>query len=132
MAPVAISVVHRTRASIHPLSTDPGSRRYLARRDHGDRHPAALRHLYNRMLGQLYHCLQTGQTYDSIKAYGPPPRLPNKPPLTLNKIEGLWAARASLASRQRELRSFGDADTVPLTPSGVSWQKQSLAKQTIG
>ncbi|MDT5323647.1 MAG: hypothetical protein QOF25_799 [Mycobacterium sp.] len=33
----------------------------LARRDHGDRHPAALRHLYNRMLGQLYHCLQTDQ-----------------------------------------------------------------------
>jgi hypothetical protein len=52
MAPVAISVVHRTRASIHPLSADPGSRR-----------------------------LQTSQTYDSIKAYGPPPRLPNKPPL---------------------------------------------------
>lgn len=46
---------------------------YLARRDHGDRHPAALRHLHNRMLGQLYHCLQTGQTYDPIKAYGPPP-----------------------------------------------------------
>jgi hypothetical protein len=37
---------------------------YLARRKRGDRHPAALRHLYNRMLGQLYHCSQTGQTYD--------------------------------------------------------------------
>jgi hypothetical protein len=48
---------------------------------HGDRHAAALRHLYNRMLGQLYHCLQTSQTYDPIKAYGPPPRLPNKLPL---------------------------------------------------
>jgi hypothetical protein len=59
----------------------PTRAHYLARRDHGDRHPAALRHLYNRMLGQLYHCWQTGQTYDSIKAYGPPPRLPNKPPL---------------------------------------------------
>ena len=46
---------------------------YLGRRDHGDRHAAALRHLYNRMLGQLYHCLQTGQTYDPLKAYGPPP-----------------------------------------------------------
>lgn len=45
---------------------------YLARRERGDRHPAALRHLYNRMLGQLYHCLQTGQTYDPIKAYRPP------------------------------------------------------------
>lgn len=31
----------------------PTRAHYLARRDHGDRHPAALRHLYNRMLGQL-------------------------------------------------------------------------------
>ena len=54
----------------------PTRAHYLARRDHGDSHPAALRHLYNRTLGQLYHCLQTGQTYDPIKAYGPPPTLP--------------------------------------------------------
>jgi hypothetical protein len=26
------------------------------------------------MLGQLHHCLQTGQTYDPIKAFG---KLPN-------------------------------------------------------
>ena len=49
----------------------PTRAHYLARRDHGDRHPAALRHLYNRMLGQLYHCLQTGQTYDRDKAFPP-------------------------------------------------------------
>ena len=46
----------------------PTRAHYLARRDRGDRHAAALRHLYNRMLGQLYHCLQTGQAYDPIKA----------------------------------------------------------------
>ena len=56
----------------------PTRAHYLARRDHGDRHPAALRHLYNRMLGQLYHCLQTGQTYDPIKAYGPTPTHPTR------------------------------------------------------
>ena len=56
----------------------PTRAHYLARRDHGDRHAAALRHLYNKMLGQLYHCLQTGQTYDSIKAYGPPPTPPEQ------------------------------------------------------
>jgi transposase len=50
--------------------TSPGARtHYDRRRDTGDRHPAALRHLFNRMLGQLYHCLQTGQTYDDAKAY---------------------------------------------------------------
>lgn len=42
---------------------------YLRRRDRGDGHPAALRHLFNRMLGQLHHCLQTGQTYDPDKAF---------------------------------------------------------------
>jgi hypothetical protein len=28
-----------------------------------------LRHLFNRMLGQLHHCLQTRQTYDPTKAF---------------------------------------------------------------
>ena len=42
------------------------------RRAHGDKHAAALRHLFNRLLGQLYHCLQTGETYDPVKAFGPP------------------------------------------------------------
>jgi transposase len=51
----------------------PARDHYLARRERGDGHAAALRHLFNRMLGQLYHCLQTGQTYDPAKAYGPPP-----------------------------------------------------------
>jgi transposase len=43
---------------------------YQSRKTHGDRHGAALRHLFNRMLGQLYHCLQTHQTYNPIKAFG--------------------------------------------------------------
>ncbi|MEU2006503.1 GAF domain-containing protein [Rhodococcus sp. NPDC019627] len=42
---------------------------YLARREHGDRHAAVLRHLFNRMLGQLYQCLQTDQKYDATKAF---------------------------------------------------------------
>jgi transposase len=47
----------------------PGREHYLRRRARGDGHPAALRHLFNRMLGQLHHCLATGQTYDPIKAF---------------------------------------------------------------
>jgi transposase len=47
----------------------PARQHYLRRRERGDGHPAALRHLFNRMLGQLHHCLQTGQTYDPIKAF---------------------------------------------------------------
>jgi transposase len=56
----------------------PTRAHYLARRDHGDRDAAALRHLYNRMLGQLYHCLQTSPAYDPIRAYGPPPTPPEQ------------------------------------------------------
>jgi hypothetical protein len=49
----------------------PGPTRdhYDRRRARGDRHAAALRHVFNRFLGQLYHCLQARQTYDEQKAF---------------------------------------------------------------
>jgi hypothetical protein len=31
---------------------------------------AALRHLFDKMLGQLPHCLLTGQPFDPAKAFG--------------------------------------------------------------
>jgi transposase len=43
---------------------------YRRRRDeHGDWHAAALRHLFNRMLGQLYHCLQRRELFDERTAF---------------------------------------------------------------
>lgn len=42
---------------------------YDRRRDAGDGHPAALRNLFNKFLGQLHHCLATGQRYDSALAF---------------------------------------------------------------
>lgn len=42
---------------------------YDRRRAHGDRHAAALGNVFNRLLGQLYHCLQTSQTYDESRAF---------------------------------------------------------------
>jgi transposase len=47
----------------------PTREHYLRRRERGDGHPAALRHLFNRMLGQLHHCLLTRQIYDPGKAF---------------------------------------------------------------
>ena len=47
----------------------PAREHYLRRRDRGDGHPAALRHLFNRMLGQLHHCLRTSQPYDLARAF---------------------------------------------------------------
>jgi transposase len=37
--------------------------RYRRRRELGDWHAAAQRNLFNRMIGQLYHCLKQGTTY---------------------------------------------------------------------
>ena len=43
---------------------------YRRRRDtHGDHHAAATRHLFNRLLGCLYHCLQTRELFDPDKAF---------------------------------------------------------------
>lgn len=47
----------------------PARDHYLTRRDRGDGHPAALRRLFNKLLGQLHHCLATGQSYDPLKAF---------------------------------------------------------------
>jgi transposase len=63
-------------ASATILQPGPARNHYQRRREHGDRHIAALRHLLNRMLGQLHHCLQTSQTYDPTQAYSNPSRSP--------------------------------------------------------
>jgi len=51
-----------------------GARAHYDRRrqDHGDRHAAALRNLFNRFLGCLHQCLSTGQTYSETKAFPTP------------------------------------------------------------
>jgi transposase len=52
------------------LTASPGARaHYDRRKTSGDRHAAAQRHLFNRLLGCLHHCLATGQPYDESKAF---------------------------------------------------------------
>ena len=53
------------------ITASPGAKaHYRRRRDgHGDWHAAAQRNLFNRMIGQLYHCLQHGQCYDEAVAF---------------------------------------------------------------
>jgi transposase len=54
------------------LRVSPGARtHYDQRRAAGDRHAAAQRHLFNRFLGCLYHCLQTRQLYAEERAFPP-------------------------------------------------------------
>jgi transposase len=46
---------------------------YDRRRAAGDKHAAAVRNVFNRFLGCLYHCLQTGQTFDPDTVFPPRP-----------------------------------------------------------
>ena len=60
------------------LTASPGARdHYNRRRKDGDRHAAAQRNLFARLLGCLHHCLVTGQHYDEATAF---PHTPSKLP----------------------------------------------------
>jgi len=55
------------------LTASPGARaHYDRRRADGDRHAAAQRNLFGRLLGCLHHCLATRQHYDEHTAFPPP------------------------------------------------------------
>jgi transposase len=59
------------------LTASPGARTHYDRRKHaGDRHAAAQRNLFGRLLGCLHHCLTTGQQYDEDTAFPAPAQLP--------------------------------------------------------
>jgi transposase len=58
------------------LRGSPGACRHFdARRAAGDWNRQAQRHLFNKFLGQLHHCLHTGQHYNEHRAFPPPPVL---------------------------------------------------------
>jgi Transposase/Transposase IS116/IS110/IS902 family len=55
------------------LTASPGARAHYDRRKAaGDRHAAAQRNLFGRLLGCLHHCLATGQHYDETTAFPNP------------------------------------------------------------
>ena len=59
------------------LTASPGARaHYDRRKDAGDRHAAAERNLFGRLLGCLHHCLITGQHYDEATAFPTRTNLP--------------------------------------------------------
>ncbi|MFE9688131.1 IS110 family transposase [Streptomyces sp. NPDC006285] len=53
------------------ITASPGAKAHYRRRrdDHGDWHAAAQRNLFNRMIGQLYHCLQHRKLFDENTAF---------------------------------------------------------------
>jgi transposase len=59
------------------LTASPGARAHYDRRKAaGDRHVAAQRNLFNRMIGILHHCLATGANYDERTAF---PKISSNP-----------------------------------------------------
>jgi transposase len=59
------------------LTASPGARaHYDRRKEAGDRHAAAQRNLFGRLLGCLHHCLITGQHYDETTAFPAQAKLP--------------------------------------------------------
>ncbi|MFI5583343.1 IS110 family transposase [Streptomyces sp. NPDC051822] len=58
------------------ITASPGAKaHYRRRRDQGDWHASAQRNLFNRMSGQLYHCLQHGHRFDEAVAFPNPSAL---------------------------------------------------------
>ncbi|MFE7216579.1 IS110 family transposase [Streptomyces sp. NPDC057611] len=53
------------------ITASSGAKAHYRRRrdDHGDWHAAAQRNLFNRMIGQLYHCLQHRKLFDEQTAF---------------------------------------------------------------
>jgi len=68
--------------SLPLLAHSPGGRaHYDRRRAAGDSHSAASRHLANRGLGMLHHCLATGQTYNETNAFPAAPEATSGSPM---------------------------------------------------
>lgn len=57
------------------ITASPGAKAHYRRRrdNHADWHAAAQRNLFNRMIGQLYHCLQNRKVFDEESAFPAPP-----------------------------------------------------------
>ncbi|MET8228776.1 IS110 family transposase [Streptomyces sp. NPDC005301] len=57
------------------ITASPGAKAHYRRRrdNHADRHASAQRNLFNRMIGQLYHCLQQDERFDEALAFPAPP-----------------------------------------------------------
>ncbi|CAM5514905.1 IS110 family transposase OS=Streptomyces tendae OX=1932 GN=F3L20_33450 PE=4 SV=1 [Streptomyces tendae] len=56
------------------ITASPGAKAHYRRRrdNHADWHASAQRNLFNRMIGQLYHCLQQDERFDETLAFPAP------------------------------------------------------------
>jgi hypothetical protein len=89
------------------ITASPGARaHYDRRRDAGDRHAAAQRNLFGRLLGCFHHCLTTGPGRRMSWSLAGAVREPAE-----NRLPGVWGHEAEGVARVRV--GAGDADDCP-------------------
>lgn len=94
------------------ITASPGAKAHYRRRrdNHADWHAAAQRNLFNRMIGQLYHCLQQSHRYDEALAFPPLP----------DEVDTAAAQQEAVSHRQRPgvclARQAAQHSTEPLPP----------------
>jgi integrase len=105
------------------ITNSPAARaHYDHRRQLGDHHAAALRHLFNRYLGQLHHCLTTSQAYNE-----PRPSQPRSKPPSIKKYHVLLSSIFRRAVRDRIL-VFNPCDHTEL-PKVIVRKTRTLTHQ---
>ena len=94
------------------LTASPGAHAHCnRRRSNGDRYHA-LRNLFNRMLGQLHHCLARHEKFDETIAF----HQPTSSPLTAAARPG--SSMACLVGQDRIWRRGGGRRSVGTSPNG--------------
>ena len=110
------------------LTASPGARaHYDRRRDAGDRHAAAQRNLFNRLLGCLHHCLATGQHYDETIAF---PARPPPSPQPDSKISASYlTTKEHRMSWSLGCMSWCSSSTAP---AGCTWAASPPTRPVTG
>lgn len=90
------------------VRSSPGARaHYDRRRADGDRHTAAQRNLFNRMLGCLHHCLTRRTVYDEGTVFPPSATPLLRPPLEAFSPAEEAACRSNARRQRRRVVSAG-------------------------
>jgi hypothetical protein len=109
------------------LTASHGARAHYDRRKAaGDRHVAAQRNLFNRMIGILHHCLATRTKYDKYTAFPPP--IPTRQPPQLDKLNA-WDVFIASMNCCRRLAEMPSMTTTP--PANPGSRQLSRAKPAV-
>lgn len=76
------------------LTASPGAKAHYRRRR--DWHASALRNLFNRLVEQLYHCIQVHEPFDEAPAFPAPTEVP--------EVAAAWTAQRATDRADRPTR----------------------------